>query len=115
MAQNMEVFILGNFVPYCHAFQEVAKRCRVYLDGGFADYVHLANSVWRRSVPGVLRDTKVGRKLQRLILLQSDQLALQDAQSLVRSAWGNLSTIPRLPLFMRACRISLIDLKVMVI
>ena len=77
MAQNMEVFILGNFVPYCHAFQEVAKRCRVYLEGGFADYVHLANSVWRRSVPGVLRDTKAGRKLRRLILLQSDQLALQ--------------------------------------
>ena len=77
MAQNMEVFILGNFVPYCHAFKGVAKRCRVYLEGGFADYVHLANSVWRRSVPGVLRDTKAGRKLRRLILLQSDQLALQ--------------------------------------
>lgn len=77
MAQNMEVFILGNFVPYCHAFQEVAKKCRVYLEGGFADYVHLANSVWSRSVPGVLRDTKAGRKLRRLILLQSDQLALQ--------------------------------------
>ncbi len=77
IAQNMEVFILGNYVPYCHAFRKVAERCRVYLDGGFADYVHLANSVWRRSVPGVLRDTKTGRKLQRLILLQSDQLALQ--------------------------------------
>ena len=77
IAQSMEVFILGNYVPYCHAFREVAERCRVYLDGGFADYVHLANSVWRRSVPGVLRDTKTGRKLQRLILLQSDQLALQ--------------------------------------
>ena len=77
IAQNMEVFILGNYVPYCHAFHEVAERCRVYLDGGFADYVHLANSVWRRSVPGVLRDTKAGRKLRRLILLQSDQLALQ--------------------------------------
>ena len=77
IAQNMEVFILGNYVPYCHAFREVAERCRVYLDGGFADYVQLANSVWRRSVPGVLRDTQTGRKLQRLILLQSDQLALQ--------------------------------------
>ena len=77
IAQHMEVFILGNYVPYCHAFREVATRCRVYLDGGFADYVHLANSVWRRSVPGVLRDTKIGRKLRRLILLQSDQLALQ--------------------------------------
>ncbi len=77
IAQNMEVFILGNYVPYCHAFREVAERCRVYLEGGFADYVHLANSVWRRSVPGILRDTKTGRKLQRLILLQSDQLALQ--------------------------------------
>lgn len=77
IAENMEVFILGTYLPYCHAFKEVAKRCRVYLDGGFADYVQLANSVWRRSVPGVLRDTKTGRKLQRLILLQSDQLALQ--------------------------------------
>lgn len=77
IAQSMEVFILGNYVPYCHAFREVAERCRVYLEGGFADYVHLANSVWRRSVPGILRDTKTGRKLQRLILLQSDQLALQ--------------------------------------
>ncbi|MYJ54165.1 MAG: sulfatase-like hydrolase/transferase, partial [Nitrospira sp. SB0672_bin_25] len=77
IAQNMEVFIVGNYLPYCHAFKEVAERCRVYLEGGFTDYVHLANSVWRRSVPGVLRDTKAGRKLRRLILLQSDQLALQ--------------------------------------
>ncbi len=77
LAQNMEVFILGNYLPYCRAFQEVAERCRVYLEGGFADYVHLANSVWRRSVPGILRDTKIGRKLRRLILLQSDQRALQ--------------------------------------
>ena len=77
MAQNMEVFILGYYLPYCHAFQQVAERCRIYLDKGFTDYGHLARHVWHRSVPGELRNTKIGRKLRSLILPQSDQLALQ--------------------------------------
>ena len=77
IAQNMEVFILGNYLPYCHAFREVAERCRVYLGGGFTDYGHLARHVWSRSVPGELRNTKIGKKLPRLILPQPDQLALQ--------------------------------------
>ena len=77
IAQNMEVFIVGKYLPYCHAFQQVAERCRVYLGGGFTDYSHLARHVWSRSVPGELRNTKIGRKLGRRILPQSDQLALQ--------------------------------------
>ena len=78
IAQNMEVFILGKYLPYCHAFQQMAERCRVYLGGGFTDYGHLARHVWRRSVPGALRKTQTGRKLRRLILPQPDPLYLQE-------------------------------------
>ena len=77
IAQDMEVFILGSYLPYCRAFKQVAERCRMYLDEGFADYGNLAKHAWDRSVPGELRNTKTGRKLRRLILPQSDQLALQ--------------------------------------
>ena len=78
IAQNMEVFIHGSYLPYCHAFQQVAERCRVYLGAGFADYGHLARNHWRRAVPGVLRNTKIGKKLPRLILPQPDPLYLQE-------------------------------------
>ena len=77
IARNMEVFILANYLPYCHAFKKVAERCRMYLKEGFADYGNLARHAWDRSVPGELRNTKTGRKLRRLILPQSHQLALQ--------------------------------------
>ena len=77
IAQNMEVFILANYLPYCHAFKQVAERCRMYLKEGFADYGNLARHAWDRSVPGELRNTKTGRKLRRLILPRSNQLALQ--------------------------------------
>ena len=77
IAQNMEVFILGNYLPYCRAFQQVVERCQAYLDEGFTYYSHLARHVWNRAVPGELRNTKTGRKLGRLILPQSHQLALQ--------------------------------------
>ena len=76
-AENMEVFIFGNYLPYCHAFQEVAERCQVYLGEGFTSYGHLARHAWDRSVPGELRDTKLGKTVRRCILPQSDQLALQ--------------------------------------
>ena len=78
IAQNMEVFIHGSYLPYCHAFQQVAERCRVYLGAGFADYGHLARNHWRRAVPGVLRNTRIGKKLPRLILPQPDPLYLQE-------------------------------------
>ena len=77
IAQNMEIFILANYLPYCHAFKQVAERCRMYLKEGFADYGNLARHAWDRSVPGELRNTKTGRKLRRLILPRSNQLALQ--------------------------------------
>ena len=77
IAQNMEVFILGNYLPYCRAFQQVVERCQAYLNAGFTYYSHLARHVWARVVPGELRNTKTGRKLGRLILPQSDQFALQ--------------------------------------
>ncbi len=77
MAQTMEVFIIGKYLPYCHAFQQVAERCRVYPGGGFTDYSHLVRHVWARSIPGELRNTKTGRKLGRLILPQSVRVDLQ--------------------------------------
>ena len=77
IAQNMEVFILGNYLPYCRAFQQVVERCQAYLGEGFTYYSHLAHHVWNRVIPGELRNTKTGRKLGRLILPQSHQLALQ--------------------------------------
>ena len=70
IAQNMEVFIYGYHLPYCLAFQEVAERCRVYLDGGFADYVHLAKHIWHRAIPGMLRNTRTGKKLRLAIFGQ---------------------------------------------
>ena len=58
IAQNMEVFILGNYLPYCLAFQEVVKGCRAFLNTGFADSVSLVRHIWHRAIPGVLRDTR---------------------------------------------------------
>ena len=78
MARSMDVYILGYRLPYCHAFQQVAQRCRIHLDAGFADYGHLARNVWRRAVPGALRNTKIGKKLPSLILSQPDSLYRQE-------------------------------------
>ena len=78
IAQNMEVFIFGYHLPYCLAFQQVADGCRVYLITGFADYGQLARHTWDRAMPGILRNTKAGKELQRLIVSQFDRLHLRE-------------------------------------
>ena len=67
MARKMEVFILGYYLPYCLAFQEVAERCRVFLNTGFADSVSLVRHIWHRAIPGVLRNTRTVKELRLLI------------------------------------------------
>ncbi len=78
IAQNMEVFILGYYLPYCLAFQQVAEGCRIYLGTGLADYAQLARHFWDRAIPGMLRNTKIGKELRRLIIPQSDLLHRQE-------------------------------------
>ena len=71
MARKMEVFIFGYRLPYCLAFQEDAERCRVYLDGGFADSVSLLKHIWHRAIPGELRNTIILKELHFLIFSSS--------------------------------------------
>ena len=68
IAQNMEVFIFGYHLPYCLAFQEIVEECRIFHNRGFADSVSLVRHIWKRAIPGMLRNTRTGKKLRLLIL-----------------------------------------------
>ena len=68
MARKMEVFIFGYHLPYCLAFQEIVEGCRIFHNRGFADSVSLVRHIWKRAIPGMLRNTRTGKKLRLLIL-----------------------------------------------
>ena len=67
IARNMELFILGYHLPYCLAFQEIVEGCRIFHDRGFADSVSLVRHIWKRTIPGMLRNTIAGKELRMLI------------------------------------------------
>ncbi len=71
IARNMEVFIVGAYLPYCLAFQQVAKGCLDF-PSGFSSYRRLAGHVWDRAVPGMLRNSKGGVGVGRLLARQFD-------------------------------------------
>lgn len=64
----MDVFIAGDYLPYCSAFQEVVAGCRVFLSSDFDTYHQLVKQTWDRTVPGVLRHTWGGVSFYRLLV-----------------------------------------------
>ncbi len=68
LAQRMDVFVAGDYLPYCSAFQEVVTGCRIFQGSEFANYDQMVKHVWSRAVPGVLRYTWGGIAFHRLFV-----------------------------------------------
>ncbi len=53
IAQNMDIFIVGGYLPYCRSFRTVHTGCLDFPEG-FADHLSLFRIIWERTIPGML-------------------------------------------------------------